>query len=144
VSATVFVVQRRALIQGYEPRTDVSRPKFTPFVPLRLFSDRKAAEAYRDEILLRLRRAVNPFALGQDLYSLTSMPYKAFVNCLWGLNVVPPQPGPGGSDADPLDWRAWWEETAPGLSLEQLNAVWELLDRFRLVEVVELMLHGEE
>ncbi len=141
MSRSLFLVQRRALVDG-ELREQVDRPTFAPCVPLRLFADRAAAEAYRDEIVGRLRLTVNPFDLSHAPMSLAE---PALVNCLWGLDVVPPDPKVVGSHGhwdEFIDWSAWWAETAPTLSPEQLEAVWALFDRLRLVEVVELPLGG--
>ncbi len=143
MSRSVFLVQRRALVEGCQVRLRADRPNLQPFVPVRLFSDRAAAEALRDEIERTIRETTNPFDLGHDP---TSMGATEFVNRLWGLGVTPPQPDVGrrGKTYHDTDWRAWWRETAPGLTLEQIEGVWGLLDRLRLVEVVELPLDRRE
>jgi hypothetical protein len=141
VSRSVFLVQRRAILWGELGRL-ADHPTFAPYVPLRLFTDRAAADAYRDDIVGRLRPAVNPFDLERPPMSMAD---SAFVSCLWGLDVVPPEPKVVGSHGrwhECFDWRAWWNETAPTLSPEQVEAVWALFDRLRLVEVVELPLGG--
>jgi hypothetical protein len=135
MSRAAFLVQRRALQDDGELRCRADRPSgFVPHVPLRLFGDRSAAEAYRDDLLARLRLGLNPFELQRQLSELTSLKPAAFYVCLWGLNVAPPVMD------DVIDWPRWWRETAPDLTREQIEAVWQLLDRLRLVEVVELPL----
>ena len=53
------------------------------------------------------------------------------------LNIAPPDlHEPESTNA----WCLWWDKTGPTLNREQIEGVWGLLDRMRLVEVVELTL----
>jgi hypothetical protein len=38
------------------------------------------------------------------------------------------------------DWAGWWREVAPRLTEEQLDCVWDLLDRARLYAVIAVEL----
>jgi hypothetical protein len=35
-------------------------------------------------------------------------------------------------------WSQWWDRTAPGLTSDQLETVWEVFDKLRFYEVVEV------
>ncbi len=75
-SGPVALVQRRAVCVENEFEQFViwrsEQPDFIPYVPLRLFSDRAEAEAYRDDILSRARLMRAPFSFG-PLECLTSL-----------------------------------------------------------------------
>jgi len=131
-------------------------------VPLKLFPTRAAAEAYREELEAKARRAVNPFRFSplEDVFGYNEfseggdpddIPEDVRANLVpavpldrrareWktglrALGLTPPDlTGWEGRDAA----ADWWDETAPGLTDEQLAAAWKVFDGFRLFEVVEI------
>jgi hypothetical protein len=104
-------------------------------VPLRLFDDRAAADAYRAECERLARIGRCPFTLAGapwDLRAATSLPEELFRDIALGLGLTPP--------AADGDWQQAWRQAAPGMTEEFHQAVWDLLDRLRLHEVIELEL----
>jgi hypothetical protein len=122
--------------------------------PVKVFADRKEAEAYCRKVQRKERRAVNPFAYGSSFPGLddfTSMPTDEFIASLEHSGIRPPtgqlqqwqqwQTGPaiGEFDQESYDsWWGWWRDSAASWDRKLLDRVWDRLDKVRLFEVVEV------
>jgi hypothetical protein len=144
MSRRVYLVTRQAVDVEEEPQGRLTgHPTMWSFpgeaataMPLRLFDDRAAAEAYRDECERLARVGRCPFLLageGWDVWAATSLEPEQLDSRLWELNIMPPE-------EDDTDWAGWWHSTP--MTDEQREAVWGLLDCVRLYSVVELEMEG--
>jgi hypothetical protein len=99
---------------------------------LRSFATAQEADLFCSQQEESIRARVNPFACGGPaLHYQTSLDADRLHDWLLDAGIEPP--GPGGA----VDWRAWWERTAPSLIPMQHAAVWQALDRVRFHQVVE-------
>jgi hypothetical protein len=103
-----------------------------PGRPLRAFTERSQAEAFRTahEAAIRVQR--NPFACGTYFDDVSSAEEPLFYDYLLDLGLDLP-----ATPVDMKDWRAWWKKTAPKMTRKQLASIWEQMDRVRFFEVVE-------
>jgi hypothetical protein len=74
------------------------------------------------------RSKVDPFACGIAWSDRTSMPESVYRDFLRDADVEPPE----GEE-----WSAWFKETAPKLRPEQIERIWEGLDRLRFYRYEE-------
>lgn len=116
-AAVGHLVQRRA---GRTPADRLSR------VPVRLFADRTAADAHRDELNAAARKVVNPFHLLEvpDLIAEALEPLRL------------PLPWPATEDDE--EWRGWWDLCQDDISEAQRTAVWELFADQPLFETLRV------
>jgi hypothetical protein len=106
-------------------------------VPEAVFLDRDAAERERARRELTAREVLNPFWLG-GVSTVSSLSEDKFRARLPELGFSPLPPKPNSWDATYL--AAWWDEESANWTAEQRSAVWDLLDKVRLFEVVEVEL----
>jgi hypothetical protein len=103
--------------------------------PVKLFTDREKAEAFRRKQEAAQRQKVNPFEYCAALADCTSFPPNVLHDWLLDAGLTPPT-------TDPKDelksWKAWWKQSRKTLTAQQRAKVWEALDKFRFFEVVEL------
>jgi hypothetical protein len=113
-------------------RTDFGRP-------VRVFSNRHEADAFRSQTERQDRTGRNPFDhvrddAGGPLAGRTSLVYPLLHDWLLDSGAVHiPNP-----DSTASGWQAWWERTVPKLSPLQQAKAWEAFDRVRLYDVVEV------
>jgi hypothetical protein len=105
-------------------------------VPVAAFAGRNVAEAWMRERELEAARLFNPFwRVGP-----TSVP--RFESCAATRDrlkeLVGPVPDESFGHRKQAGWRTWWDEHVPTWSDETLAAVWELFDRVRFYDVLEL------
>lgn len=108
------------------------------FVPVAAFTTREAAEARMRELELEAARVFNPFLRVGPLYAFTTANLSDFILRLAG--IVDPLPASTFTTDSPnrRAWRVWWEEYVPTWSDAVLAKVWDLLDRIRFYEVLEV------
>jgi hypothetical protein len=118
------------------------------FPPVKAFLSPDKAEAHRAELERRKRDGVNPFSFagyGDSLEEYTTASGRQFRERVEEL----------GLDFAPLDIDRrgrvvghnlvqWWEENVDGMTPEQRDGVWELLDGVRYYEVVPMKVELEE
>jgi hypothetical protein len=129
----VFVVERVA----WKVWTFNAHPIYEPcrrdggsFVPVRAFTNRKAAEAYRQTLEAEARATFSPAHLEHDL---TREDFRARLQAL-GLKPLNPR----SKEWDSLKtFRDWWVEHAAELSPEQRAAVWKVFDEVTFYRVTE-------
>jgi hypothetical protein len=155
-----YVVQRVPwqYVDRSEPMRD-PEPGGAGF-PLKVFSDRAAAEAYRRPLEREARQGENPFNYGRypggsfpSLADHTSMPTGEFIAWLEAEGLEPPagqrqawlaweaqkQSHPGRYDEGSYKaWWEWWHENSGRWPAEQRERVWDRLDRVRFYDVVEV------
>lgn len=121
---------------SYQPLRDEDRGPV--WVPEAAFSTRAAAERERERRELAARELLNPFWL-DPVDSLSSCTETGFRERLREFGLTPPEPvrGPPQLGGDMGDWAPWWDAESGAWSDELRAAVWELLDKVRLFEVVE-------
>jgi hypothetical protein len=107
------------------------------FVPVAAFATRDAAEARTRELELEAARLFNPFCRLGPLAAQTSLPEDDFRRLLGELVASLPD-APLDAAGRTRFWRLWWEEYMPTWSDEVLAKVWDLLDRIRFYEVLEV------
>lgn len=95
-------------------------------VPLRLFADRAAAEAFVAKITAEARRTMNPFPLLDGYLSDDLMKRLAAFEF--------PRACPGESWHE--DWRSWWDLCQDLINDEERAAVWAALGATPLYEVI--------
>ena len=103
--------------------------------PVKLFTDREKAEAFRREQEEAQRQKVNPFEHCEKLADCTTFPPEVLHD--WLLDAGLTTPAPGSKD-ELKAWKAWWGKSKKTMTEAQRAKVWEALDRFRFFEVVEL------
>jgi hypothetical protein len=119
-------------------------PAFVPYQPVRLFSDRARAEAFRAELERAARLAACPFELllGTGVVQLTDA---WLCDLVVGLGLPEPRwtsTRVGRQTLRSIDWPLWWRETAPALTDEQIGRVWGLFDNVELTRVVPMMIEA--
>jgi hypothetical protein len=123
---------------NYQPLEEADRGPLR--VPEAVFFNRPAAERDRDRRNVAARELLNPFWLFHgELEWLTSAPETEFRDRLRILGLTPPLSyatnfGPS------TDWWLWWDAESANWTAEQRSAVWDLLDKVRLFDVVEIEL----
>jgi hypothetical protein len=141
MSREVYLVQRAALDMG-EDQVDSGCEGFVPAVPLRVFADEAAAQAYRRDVERMMRAELCPFQLG-DTWELCDMDEDAFCERVKALGLPPPEVKTLSSRFgvfQGLDLLGWWAQVVPTMTEEQRDAVWELCSRVIVVSVVRLAL----
>jgi len=120
----------------YQPREEAEGGPVR--VPEVLLFDRETANCVRRERDLAARGLLNPFWLGipDELSSLSESEFRERTR---ELGLIPPIPY-GTSFGDVTDWWLWWDAKSADWTTEQRAAVWDLLDKVRLYEVVEIEL----
>ena len=106
-------------------------------VPLCLFSERSQADAWRAKLECAARINLCPFTLSPDLQELTSLSEEQLQDRILDLGLMP---AVEWVEVGWLDWVRWWEETVPSMTAAQVDAIWDLLDRLHLYQVVALEL----
>jgi hypothetical protein len=125
-----FLVQRRAFdASGFVCHDQQGRDTGSR-VPVRLFADRRAAEAHRDELVAAARTVMNPFQAYTP--EMSGLSYEEFAAAAERLR--PPLPWPTGFS--PRQWREWWDLCQEEVTDDQRGAVWELFADHPLFEVL--------
>jgi hypothetical protein len=145
MAKVLFLVCRAAFTNYGELERSAYSSEFS-YTPKGLCQDRTTAEAWARAAEQELRQSLSPFSLGIDLDRITSLGGHGFRKRLAELQIpevdnMPPNDEPWGGD-----WARWWARVADRLTDEQRNAVWDLFDRLKLVEVheVKVAAAGEE
>jgi hypothetical protein len=123
----MFLVIRRALTKYGGACLDQGEVDTGSRVPIRLFSDRIAAETLVTRLTAAARRTLNPF-------SVLNSVEKGLQERLAQLCLTLPCP----EDRWPDDWREWWDLLQDEISDEQRNAVWSLFGAAPLFDVIPL------
>ena len=112
--------------------------------PIAVFNDKAAAEARVAELERQERAVLNPFTfIGSDYYRfgvISSLTAEEFADRMKAL--APKARLPKANLDQERDWFGWWEENADGLTEEQRQSVWDLLDRLDLYRVMTAELEG--
>jgi hypothetical protein len=115
--------------------------------PVRAFRTREGAEAHRRALEADREgmEQLNPFEFGQSLAAVTSLTSRELARRLTALGLEPPDIEPDEDDGGEewLGWFEWWQDAGEQLTAEQNAQVWNLLDRIRFYEVLEVELHDE-
>jgi hypothetical protein len=127
--------------------------------PLKVFADRAAADAHCRELDRAARAKCGcPFVFGRDgvpslpsLDDYTTTPTEVFFDWLEGQGLEPPagqraaweayrqRPPSGDFNQDSwYAWVGWWVDNAGGWDAGLRERVWDMLDRVRFYEVVEV------
>jgi hypothetical protein len=132
-----FLVQRRAfggtghVCHGRHGRDTGSR------VPVRLFADRDAATAHRDELAAVAVSVMNPFQVyTPPMTGLSEADFLAAIEML-----TPPLPPPASFRL--ADWREWWDLCQDEATDEQRLAAWALFADQPLFEVLRVEVGDE-
>ena len=121
-----FLVQRRAI--SNDTTSDWrERPSADARVPLWVFAQRAAAEAFRDQLAAECRQTVNPFVFESDAGIIDQRPWPR-------LALTLPIPT---SDRR-LEWIEWWDLCQDEGTDEQRAAVWQRCNQFFEVLRVEV------
>jgi hypothetical protein len=100
------------------------------------FRTREAAEAERaeNEDFARHEMDMHPFQINGlcEWEAWSSLPQDEAVARVEAMGLPPPGAGYG----DTLGWEDWWDEM--DLTFEQADAVWDMLDKIRFWEVIEV------
>jgi hypothetical protein len=133
---TVYVVRRRSWVRAEDgflrPPSSTSGP---PGVPVRVFADRRAAEAFCRE---QEEKACRTLAPGRVVELEVRDPWHLDAVLTWlGLNP----PDVTDHYSSPRDLLAWWIRAAPAATEEQRAAIWEALG-VRFYDVAETTLEG--
>lgn len=132
-----FLVQRRAIApDGYICRDRNGRDTGSR-VPVRVFADRAAAAAHRDELIASAHEAMNPFQV-HPLPTWRTVDDE-FLVAVRGLN--PPLPWP--TEWRAAAWREWWDLCQDDVSPAQRAAAWELFADHPLFEVLTVEVRDE-
>lgn len=106
--------------------------------PYTAFRTREQAEADRreNEEIARDVMDLHPFQINGlcEWSAWSSLPQKEAVARVKALGLEPPGPGYNKT----LDWEGWWDAHLDDMSGEQETAVWDMLDKIRFYEVVEV------
>jgi hypothetical protein len=133
--------------KGYPPtcfRDMLNTPTDDPrTTPVAAFTDRAAAEARARELERAARRLLSPFWSGNAVRVRTSLTEEEFLARLKALGV-PPAPVEQAKQGQPpsRNWWAWWEPHAHDWPDDVFHAVWDLFDKLRFHDVVEVELEG--
>lgn len=103
---------------------------------IKAFKDREKAEAHRQEQEDATRdawRELNPFEFGGIGEGFSSLSNEELGRQVEAIGLTPP-----AEDHDFRDWCYWWEQVRTQLTEEQEARIWELTDRVRFYEVVEV------
>jgi hypothetical protein len=103
--------------------------------PIIAYATRERAEAER----LRLERAEwkeagSPLSYGAYLENVSSLTEAEFIERLEALGLMPDRL----RGERHIYWRDWWEMIEDDLTDEQREALWLMMDRLHLFEVVEV------
>jgi hypothetical protein len=144
---TVYAVQpvHWAYNDEYYYREDEGDPEGDRLMSLKSFLRRDRAEAHLREAERRHRRGLNPFnygGYGERLADYGTLAPAQFQERLRELGLQPPDLGRRGRAPGHALWE-WWEQAAEGMTAEQQDGVWELLDRVRFYTVVPLQVELE-
>jgi hypothetical protein len=142
---TVYVVERAAGygVAGDDPVFDPDDPDFDPdsfeepssYVPVRVFGDRAAAEAYRAECDAEVRAALPPaLYAGYESWERIGGA-KAVTAALQALGLPPPKFARDNEWRHMDEFRKWWADHAADLTAEQRAGVWKLFDHLRVYRV---------
>ncbi|HVK13106.1 MAG TPA: hypothetical protein VM597_30415, partial [Gemmataceae bacterium] len=106
--------------------------------PVAAYDTLAAADDVQAELESAARAEIpSPFRFGSVLEWTTLHP-----SAVWGVlsNMRPITFTGLWSDYWATDrlWSEWWDQTAPGLSPEQIESTWDLFDKLRFYEVVEV------
>jgi hypothetical protein len=111
--------------------------------PVKAFIDPDAAELYRLELegSERARHTANPYRFAGNLAQSSSLTETELVARLTELGIRPP-PITTQTTPPSLDFwdDAWWQNLERMASPFQIESVWQLFDRVRFFEVVEIEL----
>ena len=136
-AGVAFLVQRRAFdtlgrgCHNREGQDTGSR------VPVRLFADRTAANAFRDELTATTRAVMNPFQVFTPLMARRGE--QEFIAAIEQLGTPLPWP----VNFHPERWREWWDLCQDEISPNQRMAAWELFEDQPLFEVLRVDVHEE-
>ena len=109
-------------------------------VPEAVFLNRAEAEQDRKRRELAPREFFNPFSFDwRNLTALTSTRLAVFRQKLAELGLTLPPPRPSYSE-DNVEYREWWDRESANWTPEQRAGVWDVFDKVRLFEVVEIEL----
>jgi hypothetical protein len=129
----VFLVERLGwFLAEDEGRPTCERSEEDNGVPVRAFLGRQRAETFCRELEQRARREMTPFQ-----FALAHGGPPA-AQALAGLGLRPPtaQSYPRRGARDRIDWWAWWDAVAPGLTEAQREGLWGLLEEVHFYEVL--------
>ena len=101
--------------------------------PVKAFTDRNAAEAFRLRLERQARSGRNPFQHGHELADLTALPEGPLRDWLLDAGLTPPK-----WKLNPVALSGWWDHHAHQMTEIQRDKVWEALDRVRFYTVVDL------
>jgi hypothetical protein len=122
---------------------DVVEDKAVPAAagrPIAVFTDRAVAQSKRDELEREARATVNPFVFVEPywLHDYSSLSEEELQQALKRLH--PEARRPRKAKYSGYDWLGWWESNVDQMSPEQIDKVWQLLDRVHFYEVVQTSL----
>jgi hypothetical protein len=144
--ASLFLVQRLAWSVGVMPtsrQVHYEHADKDGGVAVAACASRERAEALAERLTAQARRELSPFwfmfpgAL-EDVSTLRAATWARYLKAL-GLKAPTKRSFPDGDD---VNWQGWFDCVAGGLSDEQRQGVWELCDRLKLYEVVEVAVEG--
>jgi hypothetical protein len=109
-------------------------------VPEAIYFGPEAAERERARRERAVRELLNPFWFSSgSSRGMTALSNETFRARVCELGLIPPPPVPTGY-GDGANWVEWWEVESANWTAEQRNAVWDLLDKVQLFDVVEIEL----
>jgi hypothetical protein len=136
----VYLVQKVRWEHNWETPEWLLCPDPEVGAPVKAFTDRNTAEAFRLSLERQARAGRNPFQHGQLLADLTSLPEGPLRDWLLDAGLTPPQ-----GKLNPVALSGWWDHHANEMTELQRDKVWEALDRVRFYTVLDLgALPGQE
>jgi hypothetical protein len=130
-----YLVQRRALADSAAGGGWRDRPPADARVPVALFAERAAADAFRDQMNTECRQALNPFVFADPTAGAATSFGRAELD-----HLRLPLPIPAGDRR--AEWVEWWDLCQDETTDEQRTAVWGLCDR-PLFEVLRVEVGDE-
>jgi hypothetical protein len=107
--------------------------------PVRVFTDRRQAEAFRREQESAITADKNPLEyVDEELSEITSMDEDVFADLVTDLGLEPPEVEGNGK----RHWGIWCADMAEGLTAEHRAAIWPHVDRVQFFQIVEVPLEG--
>jgi hypothetical protein len=136
-AGVAYLVQRRAFGElGYVSHGPNYRDTGSR-VPVRLFADRAAANAHRDELFAAAVGVMNPFQAYAP--GMTGLGEDGFLAAVAAL--APPLPWP--TTFQLAQWREWWDLCQDEATNDQRAAAWALFDDRPLFEVLRVEVGDE-
>lgn len=125
-----YLVQRRAVVDGFGRGVWADRPPASARVPIALFAARADANAHRDRLAVELRTILNPFVFSHASRRAATDDSREALDA-----SRPPLPVPTGDST--VEWVEWFDLCQDEMTDDQRAVVWDVCDN-PLLEVIRV------